>query len=71
MFLRGQSWRVRRSIICKWLCIAATSGFLFQATTGCPNGDMIKGAAATGVQGLVNGILGLYVKNAVNTMFGS
>jgi hypothetical protein len=55
----------------KWLLVLASSGFLLQATPGgCPNGAALKGAASTGIQSVITGILGAYVKTSVNQIFG-
>lgn len=54
----------------KWLMLIGTGACMFQAAPGCPNLDQIKGVAATSTQSLVNGVIGLYVKNVVNAVFG-
>ncbi len=54
----------------KWIMLMGTSACLLQAAPGCPNFDQIKGVAATSTQSLINGVIGLYVKNVINAAFG-
>ncbi|MBI4581333.1 MAG: hypothetical protein HY718_16650 [Planctomycetes bacterium] len=60
---------MRFSTLRKWLYLIATGTYLLQATVGCPNGNMIRGVASTSTQSLINGVIGLYVKAAVNQFF--
>lgn len=54
----------------QWLMLIASGGMLMQATGGCldvnPGQAAINTALATGVQNLIGGVIGLYLKAAVN-----
>lgn len=67
-FMEAPVRRIGR--IQKWLLLIGTSSWLLQAATGCPNKDQLIGVASTSTQSLVNGIFGLYVKAAINSVFG-
>ena len=57
------------SLIGKWICLIGMSGFLLQATTGCPNGAALRGVLSTSTQALITSILGLYIKAGTNQAF--
>jgi hypothetical protein len=60
---------MRCSTLRKWLYLIGMSGFLLQATVGCPNGAMLRGVGSTALQALFNGIIGLYIKAGANQAF--
>lgn len=61
---------MRRQRFCRWLLVIASSGCLFQAAPGgCPNGVALKGALSTGIQSILSGVIGAYVKSATNDFF--
>lgn len=61
--MRLAKWR-------KWLFLIATGSFLLQpAPGGCPTGAAVKGSVSTGLQAIINNVIGAYVKTATNQFF--
>jgi hypothetical protein len=66
----GEILNMRFSVLKKWILLLAASGFILQATTGCPNDAAIRGVLSTSTQSLITGLLGLYIKAGTNSAFG-